>query len=45
MKKFLLQMGRVILRSTNPKYPDMHVKESDQFRIAGVVPRIVEGAL
>jgi hypothetical protein len=45
MKKFVLQMGLVILRSANSRYPDVAVKETDQFRIAGVVLRIVEGAL
>jgi SOS-response transcriptional repressor LexA len=29
----------------NPQYPDIEVRETDQFVIAGVVLRIVEGAL
>jgi DNA polymerase V len=45
VKKFLRQKGRVILRSTNPRYTDIDIKETDQFVIAGVVLRIVEGAL
>jgi DNA polymerase V len=45
VKKFLRQKGQVILRSTNPRYADIEVKETDQFQIAGVVLRIVEGAL
>jgi DNA polymerase V len=45
VKKFLRQNGQIILRSANPKYADIEVKETDQFQIAGVVLRIVEGAL
>lgn len=45
MKKYLRQKGRVILRSTNPKYSDIEIAETDQFVIAGVVLRIVEGAV
>jgi DNA polymerase V len=45
VKRFLVQMGCVILRAANPRYPDIEVKETDQFQIAGVVLRIVEGAL
>jgi DNA polymerase V len=45
VKKFLLQNGQIILRSANPKYADIAVKETDQFQIAGVVLRIVEGAV
>ena len=45
VKKFLRQKGRVILRSTNPKYSDIEIAEADQFVIAGVVLRIVEGTL
>lgn len=45
VKKFLRQNGQIILRSTNPKYPDIEVKETDQFQIAGVVLRIVEGTV
>ena len=37
MKKYLRQKGRVILRSTNPKYTDIEIAETDQFLIAGVV--------
>jgi SOS-response transcriptional repressor LexA len=33
------------MRSSNPRYTDIEVKETDQFAIAGVVLRIVEGAL
>jgi len=35
----------VILRSTKPRYADIEIKEIDQFLIAGVVLRIVEGTL
>jgi len=35
----------VILKSMNPQYEDIEVKETDQFEIKGVVLRIVEGAL
>lgn len=45
VKKFLRQKGRIILRSTNPKYADIVISESDPFLIAGVVLRIVEDAL
>jgi phage repressor protein C with HTH and peptisase S24 domain len=45
MKKFVLQMGLVILRSANSQYPDMEIMETDQFQIAGVVLRIVDGVL
>ncbi len=45
VKKYLRQKGRVILRSTNPKYSDIEIRDTDQFLIAGVVLRIVEGAL
>ncbi len=45
VKKYLRQKGRVILRSMNPRYADIEIKETDQFLIAGVVLRIVEGAL
>jgi DNA polymerase V len=45
VKKFLRREGQVILRSTNLKYPDIEVNKTDQFRIAGVVLRIVEGAV
>ena len=44
-KKFLRQKGQVILRSMNPRYDDIIIKECDQFVIAGVVLGIVEGAL
>lgn len=43
--KFLRQNGQVILRSTNPRYADIEVKETDQFQIAGVVLRIVGGSV
>ena len=45
VKKYLRPEGQLILRSTNPKYADIEVKETDQFQIAGVVLRIVEGAV
>jgi len=45
VKKFLRQKGRIILRSTNPRYEDIEIKETDQFVIDGVVLRIVEGAV
>ena len=45
VKKYLRQKGRVKLRSMNPKYADIEIAESNQFVIAGVVLRIVEGAL
>lgn len=45
VKKFLRQNGRILLRSTNPIYADIEVQETDQFQIAGVVLRIVEGSL
>lgn len=45
VKKFLHQKGRVILCSANPRYADIEIRETDQFRIAGVVLRIIEGAL
>jgi len=45
VKKFSRQKGRVILQSTKPRYADIEIKESDRFLIAGVVLRIVEGAV
>jgi SOS-response transcriptional repressor LexA len=45
VKKFLRQDGSVILRSGNPNYSDIEIKETDQFQIAGVVLSIVEGAV
>jgi SOS-response transcriptional repressor LexA len=45
VKKFLRQKGQVILRSTNPKYDDIVIKETDQFEIKGVVLRIVDGSI
>jgi DNA polymerase V len=45
VKKFLRQNAQIILRSTNPKYADIEVKETDQFQVAGVVLRIVEGTV
>jgi SOS-response transcriptional repressor LexA len=44
-KKYLVQMGLVTLRSSNPKYPNIEIMETDRFQIAGVVLRIVEAAL
>jgi phage repressor protein C with HTH and peptisase S24 domain len=35
----------VILRSTNPKYSDIEIAESDHFVIAGVARRIVVGTV
>jgi DNA polymerase V len=45
VKKFLRRKSTVILRSANPRYDDIVIKESDQFVIAGVVLRIVDGSL
>jgi len=45
VEKYLRQKGRVILRSTNPKFSGIEITESDQFVIAGVVLRIVEFTL
>jgi SOS-response transcriptional repressor LexA len=45
VKKHLRQKKGMIMRSSNPRYTDIEVKETDQFAIAGVVLRIVEGAL
>lgn len=45
VKKYLRQKGRGILRSTNQKYSDIEIAESERFVIAGVVLRIVEGAV
>jgi DNA polymerase V len=45
VKKYLRREGRVVLKSLNPQYADIEVKETDQFEIKGVVLRIVEGAL
>jgi SOS-response transcriptional repressor LexA len=45
VKKYLLKKGHVILKSMNPDYADIEVKETDQFAIAGVVLRITEGAV
>ena len=45
MKKYLHREGRVVLKSLNPQYADIEIKENDQFEIKGVVLRIVEGAL
>lgn len=45
VKKFLIKMGSVVLRSANPRYADIEIRETDRFRIAGVVLRIVEGSV
>ncbi len=45
VKKYLRREGRVVLKSLNPQYAEIEVKETDQFEIKGVVLRIVEGAL
>jgi phage repressor protein C with HTH and peptisase S24 domain len=45
VRMFLRQNGRIILHSTNPKFSDTAIKETDQFVIAGMVLRIVEGVL
>jgi SOS-response transcriptional repressor LexA len=45
VKKYIRPEGQLVLRSNNPHYADIEVKESDRFQIAGVVLRIVEGAL
>ena len=45
VKKFLRREGQVVLKSMNPEYADIEIKESDQFEIKGVVLRIVEGAV
>ena len=34
-----------MLRSTNPRYSDTEISETDQFLITGAVLRIVEGSL
>jgi SOS-response transcriptional repressor LexA len=45
VKKYLRPEGQLILRSANPKYADIEVKETDQFQIAGVVLKIVDGSV
>jgi SOS-response transcriptional repressor LexA len=40
----MIQHGE-LLRSTNPRFWDIEIKETDQFRIAGVVLKIVEGTI
>jgi SOS-response transcriptional repressor LexA len=45
IKKFLRQKGVPVLRSLNPKYPDIVATEGDQFTIAGVVLKVVESEL
>jgi len=45
VKKYMRREGRVVLKSMNPQYADIEVGDTDQFVIAGVVLRIVEGAL
>ncbi len=45
VKKYLLREGHVVLKSMNPQYADIEVKETDQFEIKRVVLRIVEGEL
>jgi len=45
VKKYLRPEGQLILRSANPKYTDIEVKETDQFQIAGVVLKIVDGSV
>ncbi len=45
VKKYLLREERVVLKSLNPQYADIEIKETDQFEIKGVVLRIVEGAV
>ena len=45
VKKYLRREGRVLLKSLNPQYADIEVKETDPFEIKGVVLRNVEGAV
>jgi SOS-response transcriptional repressor LexA len=45
VKKFMRQDEQIVLKATNQEYPDIEIKEIDQFQIAGVVLRIVEGAV
>ncbi len=45
VKKYLHREGRIILKSMNPEYADIEVKETDQFEIKGVVLGIVEGSV
>ena len=45
VKQYLRREGRVVLKSMNPQYADIEIRETDQFQIAGVVLRIVEGAV
>ena len=45
VKKYLRQEGRVVLKSLNPQYADIEIKETDQFEIKGFVLSIVEGAV
>jgi DNA polymerase V len=45
VKKYLVREGCVVLKSMNPEYADIEIKETDQFEIKGVVLRIVEGSV
>jgi SOS-response transcriptional repressor LexA len=45
IKKYVRQQSCVVLHSTNPKYLDFEIAKTDQFVIAGVVLRVVEGAV
>ena len=45
IKKFLRLKGGPVLRSLNPKYPDIVAKEGDEFAIAGVALKVVESNL
>jgi SOS-response transcriptional repressor LexA len=45
VKKYMHPNEQLILRSTNPNYADIEVKETDQFQIAGVVLKIVDGSV
>ena len=45
IKKFLRLKGIPVLRSLNPKYPDIVAREGDEFTIAGVALKVVESDL
>jgi phage repressor protein C with HTH and peptisase S24 domain len=45
VKRYFRRKGRVVLRSMNPRHPDIEVKETDQLEVGGVALRIVDGAL
>jgi SOS-response transcriptional repressor LexA len=45
LRQYLNRKERVLLRSTNAKYGDIVIKDSDRFSISGVVLKIVDGEL